>query len=147
MPDKPRILAWAPCLQTRALARGFRHTSWQGCLLPIFFWVSFLTCYHHNERIVLVDSQSIIFFNRSRNCIGRNFALMEMRLILSSFVYHFNFEPVQESVEDAKDLRQFITYTIASNSYKVKISNREWCAWWIIMYCIFYYIFYYCISR
>ncbi|CAO3674069.1 unnamed protein product [Umbelopsis vinacea] len=65
------------------------------------------------------------FSSGSRNCIGRNFALMEMRLILSSFVYHFNFEPVQESVEDAKDLRQFITYTIASNSYKVKISNRE----------------------
>src|ERR1700731_2669296 len=51
-----------------------------------------------------------IMIYRSRNCIGRNFALMEMRLILSAFVYHFNFQPVPESVEDAKDLRQFITY-------------------------------------
>ncbi|GAB5585105.1 hypothetical protein Unana1_00005 [Umbelopsis nana] len=64
------------------------------------------------------------FSSGSRNCIGRNFALMEMRLILSAFVYHFNFEPVPESVEDAKDLRQFITYTIAKNSYKVKLTNR-----------------------
>jgi benzoate 4-monooxygenase len=61
----------------------------------------------------------------SRNCIGKNFAWMEMRLLLASFVYNFNFESVPQSVEDAKDLRQFITYTIASNSYKVKVTKRH----------------------
>ncbi|KAI9279202.1 cytochrome P450 [Umbelopsis sp. AD052] len=65
------------------------------------------------------------FSSGSRNCIGKNFAWMEMRLLLSSFVYNFNFDPVPESVEDAKDLRQFITYTIASNSYKVKVTKRH----------------------
>lgn len=48
-----------------------------------------------------------------------------MRLLLASFVYNFNFEAVPQSVEDAKDLRQFITYTIASNSYKVKVTKRH----------------------
>ncbi|KAI8584443.1 hypothetical protein K450DRAFT_216439 [Umbelopsis ramanniana AG] len=65
------------------------------------------------------------FSSGSRNCIGKNFAWMEMRLLLASFVYNFNFDPVPESVEDAKHLRQFITYTIASNSYKVKITKRH----------------------
>ncbi|KAG2173125.1 hypothetical protein INT43_004498 [Umbelopsis isabellina] len=64
------------------------------------------------------------FSSGSRNCIGQNFAMMEMRLILASFVYNFNIEPVTESVEALKDLRQYITYTIASNSYKVRVSNR-----------------------
>lgn len=64
------------------------------------------------------------FSSGSRNCIGKNFAWMEMRLILASFVYNFDIAPVPESIEGLKDLRQYVTYTIASNSYKVKISER-----------------------
>lgn len=65
------------------------------------------------------------FSSGSRNCIGQNFAMMEMRLILASFVYNFNIEPVTESIEALKDLRQYVTYTIASNSYKVRVNNRQ----------------------
>jgi cytochrome P450 len=64
------------------------------------------------------------FSSGSRNCIGQNFAWMEMRLILASFVYNFNIEPVPESIKALKDLRQYVTYTIASNSYRVRVSNR-----------------------
>ncbi|CAM0140406.1 unnamed protein product [Umbelopsis sp. WA50703] len=64
------------------------------------------------------------FSSGSRNCIGKNFAWMEMRLILASFVYNFDMKPVQESLDDLKDLRQYVTYTIASNSFKVRVSKR-----------------------
>ncbi|KAH8555621.1 cytochrome P450 [Umbelopsis sp. PMI_123] len=61
----------------------------------------------------------------SRNCIGKNFALQEMRLVLSTLIKKFDFETIPESVKDAEDIRHFITLTIWKDSYKAKLSRRK----------------------
>ncbi|CAM0136093.1 hypothetical protein VKS41_005519 [Umbelopsis sp. WA50703] len=61
----------------------------------------------------------------SRNCIGKNFALQEIRLELATLVKKFDFEAIPESMKDAEDIRHFITLTIWKDSFKAKVSRRK----------------------
>ncbi|KAI8340558.1 cytochrome P450 [Chlamydoabsidia padenii] len=61
----------------------------------------------------------------SRNCIGKQFALQEMRLTLSTLMKRYDFKPIPEELEAAKDLRQFITLTVESSSFKVLMKERK----------------------
>lgn len=63
--------------------------------------------------------------NRSRNCIGKNFALQEIRLELATLVKKFDFEAIPESMKDAEDIRHFITLTIWKDTFKAKVSRRK----------------------
>ncbi|CAG8470876.1 6455_t:CDS:10 [Paraglomus occultum] len=59
----------------------------------------------------------------SRNCIGQNFALLEMRLIISSLLRRFRFEDIPG--QDYSDIVQFVTPSLAQNEYKVRAWNRS----------------------
>ncbi|KAG2187650.1 hypothetical protein INT44_005340 [Umbelopsis vinacea] len=61
----------------------------------------------------------------SRNCIGKNFALQEMRLVIATLIKKFDFDTIPESLKDAEDIRHFITLTIWKDSFKAKVSRRK----------------------
>ncbi|ORZ19679.1 cytochrome P450 [Absidia repens] len=61
----------------------------------------------------------------SRNCVGKQFALQEMRLTLATLVKRYEFKPIPEELEAAKDIRQFITLTVQKNSFKVMMKKRQ----------------------
>ncbi|CAO3615847.1 unnamed protein product [Cunninghamella blakesleeana] len=61
----------------------------------------------------------------SRNCIGKQFALMEMRLSIATLVKHYDFKAIPAELEAAKDLRQFITLTVEKNSFQIKLKPRK----------------------
>lgn len=60
----------------------------------------------------------------SRNCIGKQFALMEMRLVLATMVKLYDFTPIPEEMTASEDVRHFITLTVASNQFKVLMRRR-----------------------
>ncbi|KAI8575719.1 hypothetical protein K450DRAFT_260494 [Umbelopsis ramanniana AG] len=60
----------------------------------------------------------------SRNCIGKAFSLQEMRICVANLVKKFEFLPIESSMEDAKDRRQFVTLGIAKNTFKVRAVLR-----------------------
>ncbi|KAI8364059.1 cytochrome P450 [Blakeslea trispora] len=60
----------------------------------------------------------------SRNCIGKNFALQEMRITVATFLKHFDIVAIPEEMEHAEDKRHFITLQVAKNSFKVKAKRR-----------------------
>ncbi|CAO3635624.1 unnamed protein product [Cunninghamella blakesleeana] len=60
----------------------------------------------------------------SRNCIGKQFALMEMRLVLATMMKLFDFTPIPEEMIASEDVRHFITLTVASNQFKVLMRRR-----------------------
>ncbi|KFH69694.1 hypothetical protein MVEG_04500 [Podila verticillata NRRL 6337] len=57
----------------------------------------------------------------TRNCVGKNFAMMEMRLILASLVLTYDMERVRFQ---RVDYVQFITTALATESYVVKMKRR-----------------------
>ncbi|RUS15510.1 cytochrome P450 [Endogone sp. FLAS-F59071] len=59
----------------------------------------------------------------SRNCIGKNFAYMSMRLTLGILLYHFDLELVPDQKVETQ---LFITYQIKGGKYLVKITPRQW---------------------
>ncbi|KAI9205317.1 cytochrome P450 [Polychytrium aggregatum] len=61
------------------------------------------------------------FSSGSRNCIGRNFALMEIRLFLANFLRKYEIEDVPGQ---AKDLVLAVTLRLASETYRIKIKPR-----------------------
>ncbi|KAI8641354.1 cytochrome P450 [Parasitella parasitica] len=61
----------------------------------------------------------------SRNCIGKNFALQEMRIAIATLLKTFEIKAIDQEMEDAKDRRQFITLTVPKNSFNVKIKRRN----------------------
>jgi cytochrome P450 len=61
----------------------------------------------------------------TRNCIGKNFALQEMRICLSTFLKHFEIAPIEQEMKDAEEIRTFITMTIVKNSFKIRIKRRS----------------------
>lgn len=63
--------------------------------------------------------------DRPRNCIGKGFAMQEMRLAIATLVKHYDFEPIPQELKDAKDKRQFITLQVAKNSFKIRIKRRD----------------------
>ncbi|CAO3610605.1 unnamed protein product [Cunninghamella echinulata] len=60
----------------------------------------------------------------SRNCIGKNFALMEMRLVLATLIKLYDFTAIPEEMKASEDVRHFITLTVASNQFKVLMRRR-----------------------
>ncbi|KAI1320820.1 hypothetical protein EDD11_009777 [Mortierella claussenii] len=58
----------------------------------------------------------------TRNCVGKNFAMMEMRLILATLVLMYDIEVVPGQREDYV---QFITTALATDSYIIKMKKRH----------------------
>ncbi|KAJ8658815.1 hypothetical protein O0I10_005542 [Lichtheimia ornata] len=61
----------------------------------------------------------------SRNCIGKTFALQEMRLSIAHLVKMFDFHATKQELEDAQDRSSFITLGVHKNSFMVQIKRRE----------------------
>ncbi|KAF9947321.1 hypothetical protein BGZ65_008911, partial [Modicella reniformis] len=57
----------------------------------------------------------------TRNCVGKNFAMMEMRLILATILTSYDVELVPGQ---RTDYVQFITTALASESYVIKMKKR-----------------------
>ncbi|KAF8930172.1 hypothetical protein BGZ58_008423 [Dissophora ornata] len=57
----------------------------------------------------------------TRNCVGKNFAMMEMRLILATLVTMYDMERVPGQ---RTDYVQFITTALATESYVIKMEKR-----------------------
>jgi cytochrome P450 len=62
--------------------------------------------------------------NSSRNCIGQNFALQEMRIALATFLKHFDIAPIDEEMKETTKLRQRITLSLKKPSFNIKIKRR-----------------------
>ncbi|KAL0075764.1 cytochrome P450 CYP5313 [Phycomyces blakesleeanus] len=61
----------------------------------------------------------------SRNCVGKEFAMNEMRLAISTIIKHYDIEPISEEMEVARETRYFITLTLASSSFKIRMKHRN----------------------
>ncbi|CAG8515706.1 8434_t:CDS:10 [Paraglomus occultum] len=59
----------------------------------------------------------------SRNCIGQNFAWLEMRLIIVSLFRRFRFEDIPG--QDHWDIEQYLTPSLAKNEYNIRASIRS----------------------
>ncbi|KAF9996980.1 hypothetical protein BGZ80_005892 [Entomortierella chlamydospora] len=58
----------------------------------------------------------------TRNCVGKNFAMMEMRLILATLILNYEMEHVPGQ---RTDYVQYITTALATESYVIKMQKRE----------------------
>lgn len=65
------------------------------------------------------------YINSSRNCIGKTFALQEMRLSIAHLVKMFDFYATTQELEDAQDRSSFITLGIHKNSFMIQIKRRQ----------------------
>lgn len=75
-----------------------------------------------------VKSQLDAFFTfsaGSRNCIGKNFALQEMRIAIATLLKTFEIQPIEQEMKDTEDRRQFITLTVPKNRFNIKIKRRN----------------------
>ncbi|CEP11856.1 hypothetical protein [Parasitella parasitica] len=61
----------------------------------------------------------------SRNCIGKNFALQEMRIAIATLLKTYEIKAIDKEMKDAEDRRQFVTLTVANNSFNIKIKRRN----------------------
>ncbi|KAI7905070.1 cytochrome P450 [Cokeromyces recurvatus] len=78
------------------------------------------------DQIELNDLEAFFPFSAgSRNCIGKNFALQEMRMALASLLKYFEIAPIEQEIKDAQDRRSFVTLTVAKNSVRIKIKRRD----------------------
>lgn len=57
----------------------------------------------------------------TRNCVGKNFAMMEMRLILATLVLAYEMEDVPNQ---RTDYVQFITTALATEKYMIRMKRR-----------------------
>ncbi|KAL9542581.1 hypothetical protein MBANPS3_008546 [Mucor bainieri] len=60
----------------------------------------------------------------TRNCIGKNFALQEMRLVIATLLKTYEIQAIEEEMEEAKERRHFITLTVPSCKFNIKIRRR-----------------------
>ncbi|GAN02021.1 cytochrome p450 monooxygenase [Mucor ambiguus] len=60
----------------------------------------------------------------TRNCIGKNFALQEMRLVIATLLKTYEIQPIEEEMEEAKERRHFITLTVPSCKFNIKVRRR-----------------------
>jgi cytochrome P450 len=58
----------------------------------------------------------------TRNCVGKNFAMMEMRLILATILTRYELERVPWQ---RTDYVQFITTALATESYVIKMKKKQ----------------------
>ncbi|CAO0790909.1 unnamed protein product [Mucor circinelloides] len=61
----------------------------------------------------------------TRNCIGKNFALQEMRLVISTLLKTYEIQAIEQEMEEAKERRHFITLTVPNSKFNIKIRRRE----------------------
>ncbi|CAO3649524.1 unnamed protein product [Mucor fragilis] len=61
----------------------------------------------------------------TRNCIGKNFALQEMRLVIATLLKTYEIQPIEAEMEEAKERRHFITLTVPNSKFNIKIRRRE----------------------
>lgn len=47
-----------------------------------------------------------------------------MRISLASFLKHFEVAPIPQEMEDAKEIRTYITMTVAKRSFEIKVKRR-----------------------
>jgi len=81
------------------------------------------------ERWITGDSpfppvQDFTFYPFSagtRNCVGKNFAMMEMRLILASLILNYD---IEVGPRQRQDYVQYITTALATESYVIKMKKR-----------------------
>lgn len=57
----------------------------------------------------------------TRNCVGKNFAMMEMRLILATIITQYDIKDVPGQ---RTDYVQFITTALATGSYMLEMNKR-----------------------
>ncbi|KAG0360685.1 hypothetical protein BG005_010151 [Podila minutissima] len=57
----------------------------------------------------------------TRNCVGKNFAMMEMRLVLAAIITHYDIKDVPGQ---RTDYVQFITTALATGSYVLEMNKR-----------------------
>ncbi|KAI8636080.1 cytochrome P450 [Parasitella parasitica] len=73
----------------------------------------------------VLDHDAFFTFSAgSRNCIGKNFALQEMRLALANFFKYYDIKPIQKEMDEAGNLRQYLTLTVAKCSFFAKVRER-----------------------
>ncbi|KAI8882446.1 cytochrome P450 [Backusella circina FSU 941] len=61
----------------------------------------------------------------SRNCIGKNFALQEMRVALACLLKYYDIQPIEAEMKDSIDVRHFITLTVKKTSFKIRVKHRN----------------------
>jgi hypothetical protein len=66
-----------------------------------------------------------ILLCRTRNCIGKNFALQEMRILIATMLKTYDIQPIEQEMIGSHERRQFITLTIPNNSFNIKIKRRS----------------------
>ncbi|KAI8875596.1 cytochrome P450 [Backusella circina FSU 941] len=72
------------------------------------------------------DAEAFIpFSSGSRNCIGKNFALQEMRHALSALLKHYDISATKQELEDAKERSSYLTMQITKNSLKIHFKHRK----------------------
>ncbi|KAI8139344.1 cytochrome P450 [Fennellomyces sp. T-0311] len=60
----------------------------------------------------------------TRNCIGKTFAMQEMRLSLANLVKFFDFKAIPAEMESAKERVAYVTMQVKSNSFKILMKRR-----------------------
>lgn len=66
-----------------------------------------------------------ILLYRTRNCIGKNFALQEMRILIATVLKTYDIQPIEQEMIGSHERRQFITLSIPKNSFNIKIKRRN----------------------
>ncbi|KAG2216004.1 hypothetical protein INT46_007064 [Mucor plumbeus] len=61
----------------------------------------------------------------TRNCIGKNFALQEMRILIATMLKTYDIQPIEQEMIGSHERRQFITLTLPNNSFNIKIKRRS----------------------
>ncbi|KAL9539184.1 hypothetical protein PS6_011313 [Mucor atramentarius] len=73
----------------------------------------------------ITDHDCLFTFSAgSRNCIGKNFALQELRLALANFFKYYEIKPIPKEMKEAENLRQYLTLTVAKGSFLAKVKRR-----------------------
>ncbi|GAN10964.1 P450 monooxygenase [Mucor ambiguus] len=74
----------------------------------------------------VIDHDCFFTFSAgSRNCIGKNFALQELRLSLANFFKYYEIKPIPEEMEEALNLRHYVTLTVEKSSFRAKLNEKE----------------------
>ncbi|OAD75767.1 cytochrome P450 CYP5313 [Phycomyces blakesleeanus NRRL 1555(-)] len=60
----------------------------------------------------------------SRNCIGKDFSMNEMRLVLATLIKNYEIKPISEQMKASEEKHHFLTLTIESGSFKVRMKPR-----------------------
>jgi hypothetical protein len=75
-------------------------------------------------QLLKLALELIFRMNSSRNCIGKNFALQEMRIVLATLLKHFDIASIEEEMKEATKLRQRFVLSLKTPSFNIKIKRR-----------------------